>query len=88
MKNLAGKEYTAKDKTVSKMTREGLTEENLRDGSVKEVSQRSRGRPPESGSESSFIKDKAEKTGESSGKSQKRKDSADEKILGFPAGIY
>lgn len=71
MKNLAGKEYTAKDKTVSKMTREGLTEENLRDGSVKEVSQRSRGRPPESGSESSFIKDKAEKTGESSGKSQR-----------------
>ena len=27
------------------MTREGLTEENLRDGSVKDISHRSRGRP-------------------------------------------
>ena len=27
------------------MTRDGLTEENLRDGSVKDISHRSRGRP-------------------------------------------
>ena len=39
MQILAGKEYTARDKTVSKMTRDGLTEENLRDGSVKKVGQ-------------------------------------------------
>ena len=50
---LAGKEYTARDKTVSKMTRDGLTEENLREGSVKEVGQRSRGHPEKS--ESEFI---------------------------------
>ena len=30
MKILAGTEYRAKDKIVSKMTREGLTEENIR----------------------------------------------------------
>ncbi|MDD3185043.1 MAG: NlpC/P60 family protein [Anaerostipes sp.] len=29
---MAGKEYTGKDKVVKKMTRDGLTEENLRDG--------------------------------------------------------
>ena len=39
---MAGKEYTAKDKIFSKMTREGLTEETLRDGSVKKISQKSR----------------------------------------------
>ena len=50
---LTGKEYTARDKTVSKMTRDGLTEENLREGSVKEVGQRSRGHPEKS--ESEFI---------------------------------
>ena len=48
---LAGKEYTARDKTVSKMTRDGLTEENLREGSVKKVGQRSRGHPERSESE-------------------------------------
>lgn len=47
MKILAGTEYRAKDKIVSKMTREGLTEENIREGSVKEISQRSRGHPAE-----------------------------------------
>ena len=36
---LAGKEFTGKDKVVTKMTREGLTEENLADGSVKDISQ-------------------------------------------------
>lgn len=39
---MAGKEYTAKDKIFSKMTREGLTEETLREGSVKKISQKSR----------------------------------------------
>ena len=39
---MAGKEYTAKDKIFSKMTREGLTEETLQDGSVKKISQKSR----------------------------------------------
>ena len=53
VQTLAGKEYTARDKTVSKMTRDGLTEENLRDGSVKKVGQRSRGHPEKS--ESEFI---------------------------------
>ena len=42
---MAGKEYTAKDKIFSKMTREGLTEETLRDGSVKKISQKSRDEP-------------------------------------------
>ena len=50
---LAGKEYTARDKNVAKMTRDGLTEENLRDGSVKKVGQRSRGHPEKR--ESEFI---------------------------------
>ena len=35
---MAGKEFTGKDKTVQKMTRDGLTEENLHDGSVKNIS--------------------------------------------------
>ena len=42
---MAGKEYTAKDKIFSKMTREGLTEETLRDGSVKKIGQKSRDEP-------------------------------------------
>ena len=42
---IAGKEFKGKDKKVAKMTRDGLTEENLRDGSVKDISHRSRGRP-------------------------------------------
>ena len=37
--------YKRQDKKVAKMTRDGLTEENLRDGSVKDISHRSRGRP-------------------------------------------
>ena len=39
---MAGKEYTGKDITVQKMTRDGLTEENLHDGTVRSVSQRER----------------------------------------------
>ena len=42
---MAGKEYTAKDKIYSKMTREGLTEETLREGSVKKIGQKSRDEP-------------------------------------------
>ena len=42
---MAGKEYTAKDKIFSKMTREGLTEEMFREGSVKRISQKSRDEP-------------------------------------------
>ena len=42
---IAEKEFKGKDKKVAKMTRDGLTEENLRDGSVKDISHRSRGRP-------------------------------------------
>ena len=34
---VAGKEFKGKDKKVAKMTRDGLTEENLRDGSVKDI---------------------------------------------------
>ena len=32
---MAGKELKGREKVVSKMTRDGLTEENLADGSVK-----------------------------------------------------
>ena len=42
---IAGKEFTGRDKKVAKMTREGLAEENLRDGTVKDISYKSRGRP-------------------------------------------
>jgi 3D (Asp-Asp-Asp) domain-containing protein len=34
---MAGKEYRARDRKVAKMTREGLTEENLRDGTKKSI---------------------------------------------------
>lgn len=44
---MAGKELKGREKVVSKMTRDGLTEENLVDGSVKDISHKSRGRPPE-----------------------------------------
>ncbi len=39
---MAGKELKGREKVVSKMTRDGLTEENLADGSVKDISH---GRP-------------------------------------------
>ena len=44
---MAGKEYKARDKVVNKMTKEGLTEVNLRDGSAREIDGRSRDRPLE-----------------------------------------
>lgn len=37
---MAGKEYTGKDKVVKKMTRDGLTEENLHDGVVSDIGPR------------------------------------------------
>ena len=37
---MAGKEYKARDKTVNKMTRDGLTEENVREGTRKRISQK------------------------------------------------
>lgn len=64
MDRLAGKKYTAKDKTVAKMTREGLTEENLRDGSVKPVTHKSRGRPPFK-EEGSDDEERSRQTGDS-----------------------
>lgn len=42
---MAGKGYTAKDKVLSKMIKEGLTEETLREGSVKKISQKRRDKP-------------------------------------------
>lgn len=42
---MAGQEYTAKDKKVQKMTRDGLTEVNLHDRTSENISQNSRGRP-------------------------------------------
>ena len=46
---MAGREFTGKDKTVQKMTRDGLPEENLHDGSVKNISKLDReGRPSKS----------------------------------------
>lgn len=47
---MAGHEYTAKDKTVQKMTREGLTEVNLHEQTAKNISQNQRKKhtgPPE-----------------------------------------
>lgn len=37
---MAGKEYKARDKIVNKMTRDGLTEENVREGTRKRISQK------------------------------------------------
>ena len=37
VESLAGVKYTAKEKTVQKMTRDGLTEEHIGDGQKKDV---------------------------------------------------
>ena len=55
---MAGKEFTGKDKVVTKMTRDGLTEENLADSSVKDISHKSRGRPPEMKQDFVFDREK------------------------------
>lgn len=76
---MAGKEFVGKDKIVTKMTREGLTEENLADGEVKDISQKSRGRPKESDQEFVFErekdKSKSQEEKEKKHKNQLRKDS-------------
>ena len=58
----AGKEFAGKDTVVPKMTRDGLTEENLADGSVKDISHKSRGRPPEM--KQDFVFDREKKKAE------------------------
>ena len=55
---MAGKEFVGKDKVVTKMTRDGLTEENLADGSVKDISHKSRGRPQEMKQDIVFEREK------------------------------
>lgn len=55
---MAGKELKGREKVVSKMTRDGLTEENLADGSVKDISHKSRGRPPEMKQDFVFDREK------------------------------
>lgn len=59
---MAGKELKGREKVVSKMTRDGLTEENLADGSVKDISHRSRGRPSEM--KQDFVFDREKKKAE------------------------
>lgn len=56
------KKYTGTDKKVSKMTKEGLTEENLRDGSVSDISSKSRDRPDIKSSE--FVLERERKSPE------------------------
>ena len=53
------KKYEGTDKKVSKMTREGLTEENLRDGSVSDISSKSRDRPIVKSSEFVLERDRS-----------------------------
>ena len=55
---MAGKELKGREKVVSKMTRDGLTEENLADGSVKDISHKSRGRPLEMKQDFVFDREK------------------------------
>lgn len=59
---MSGRELKGREKVVSKMTRDGLTEENLTDGSVKDISHRSRGRPPEM--KQDFVFDREKKKAE------------------------
>ena len=88
MQILAGKEYTARDKTVSKMTRDGLTEENLRDGSVKKVGQRSRSHPEKRESEYISSREKEQSTeGKSRKHSEEQKTAQNEKIPGAPVRL-
>ena len=85
---LTGKEYTARDKTVSKMTRDGLTEENLREGSVKKVGQRSRGHPEKRESEFIPSREKERSAEEKAENIQKsRKTTQNEKIPDAPVWI-
>lgn len=68
---MAGKELKGREKVVSKMTRDGLTEENLADGSVKDISHKSWGRPPEM--KQDFVFDREKKKDKlSDGQSEER----------------
>ena len=60
---MAGKELKGREKVVSKMTRDGLTEENLADGSVKDISHKSRGRPLEMKQDFVFDREKKKDNG-------------------------
>ena len=65
-----------------KMTRDGLTEENLADGSVKDISHKSRGRPLEM--KQDFVFDREKKKDKlSDGQSEERNllKKADPKLL-------
>lgn len=53
------KKYEGTDRKVSKMTKEGLTEENLRDGSVSDISSKSRDRPIVKSSEFVLERDRS-----------------------------
>ena len=65
------------------MTRDGLTEENLRDGSVKDISHRSRGRPE---NKEEFVPERERKKAENEdSKSGKGKRLQMEKIYGMTA---
>ena len=68
---MAGKELKGREKVVSKMTRDGLTEENLADGSVKDISHKSRGRPPEMKQDFVFDREK-KKAQQSDGQGEER----------------
>lgn len=74
---MAGQKYTGTDKKVSKMTKEGLTEENLRDGSISDISSKSRDRPSSKSSEFVLERDRLKLASEddvniSSNQKQKR----------------
>ena len=79
---MAGKELKGREKVVSKMTRDGLTEENLADGSVKDISHKSRGRPPEM--KQDFVFDREKKKDKLSDRKKRGTESAkkaDPKLL-------
>lgn len=66
------------------MTRDGLTEENLRDGSVKDISHRSRGRPE---NKEEFVPERErKKAGNEDSKSGKGKRLQMEKIRNHLSG--
>ena len=68
---MAGKELRGREKVVSKMTRDGLMEENLADGSVKDISHRSRGRPSEMKQDFVFAREE-KKAQQSDGQGEER----------------
>lgn len=80
---MAGQKYEGIDKKVSKMTREGLTEENLHDGSVSDISSKSRDRPKIKSSEFVLERERnKEDIHEERNVSQKQKQKRMEKYAG------